>query len=87
MSRIMDELAKDEPGDAIRFIKSRRFPAGTNIYEVIDWIGDPEWGERWLPRPPGGIALKTPEGLEWAVPGDWIVRGEDGLCFPVEGDR
>jgi hypothetical protein len=62
-----------------------------NIKEVVDWInsGLPSVGEAYIDYDPSGefgIKVVTLEGVMYAGPRDWIIRGVQGEFYPCKPD-
>lgn len=55
---------------------------------VIDWVlaggGTARWDDQETPE--GTLSIVTLEGVMYADPGDWIIRGVKGEFYPCKPD-
>jgi hypothetical protein len=70
--------------EAVQFVKDSTWEAGTNIFEIDDWIHAHD-GDT-APRPPDALGIVTLEGTMWAGIGDWVIRGVKGEFYPCKPD-
>jgi len=62
-------------------IEARRY-TGDNYEAIDDWMT----GGFWNLEDDGRLAIKTLEGVIYASPGDWIIRGVNGEYYPCKPD-
>ena len=58
-----------------------RYQPGQNcaaVHAFLGWEHDEE-----ACTPDAVLEMNTPDGVHVAYPGDWVVRGEDGVARPV----
>lgn len=83
-------------------MKFRKKPVVIDAIQIpVDKFGERDffaWGElaatlgMWMPDAPWkvtenlGIDIPTLEGVMHASPGDWIIRGVHGECYPCKPD-
>ena len=68
--------------EAVQFVKSPSHPAGTNLTDLVAFVGP----EKCDVRPPSGLIIHTLEGDHYAGVGDWIIKGVAGEFYPCKPD-
>lgn len=68
--------------EAIRLPESGEPADEAFINALHTLLADTRWGS----ERDGGIYIETREGALCANPGDWIIRGIKGECYPIKDD-
>ena len=63
--------------DAVQF-------TGTNFAAIVPFINQGDWKADW--KWEGPLKIHTIEGDFTVSPGDWIIRGIKGECYPCKPD-
>lgn len=56
------------------------------LNEIPQWLEDARNGGSVRHLPDGSISIATLEGVMFANPGDWIIRGVKGELYPCKPD-
>ena len=67
-------------------IEAIRYEGGEVTKDLREFLGDLLMDEGVRYGYPGAIGIFTLEGQLWASPGDYIVKGVQGECYPVKPD-
>lgn len=94
-----EKRAEAEARDLVGFKTYRKLPVrlgamlydGTNGAEVVKWVRAGGYRASLRGGDGGGslgatIGIQTPEGVIWASPGDYVIRGVAGEFYPCKPD-